>query len=81
MSLRQSPTFPTPFTAAQMRRAGSGEALVHYLSQPGATAVVCDRASVVPHLIPTGADDFERLVDGLLDASIPPEIWQRCALI
>jgi hypothetical protein len=72
-------SFPTPFTAAQMRSAGSSEALAHYLSQPGATVAVCDPTSIGPHLGPQSAADFDALADGLLDATIPPEVWQRCA--
>jgi hypothetical protein len=62
-----------------MAQAGSGAALAHYLGQPDATPAVCSRESRGPHVGPLSARDFSDLSDGLLDATIPPALWRRCA--
>ena len=73
--------FPTPFTAADMAATGSGEALVHYLRQPGATAAVCDRTSKGPRFTGSSAADFAALSGALIDGEVRSELWQRCAML
>ena len=64
--------YPRPFTAEQMAKVDSGDALVAYLDQPGATAAVCDRTSQGPHFRRSRPNDFADLVDGLVDGSVAP---------
>jgi hypothetical protein len=73
--------FPSPFTAEDMAKAGTGEALIHYLHQPGATAAVCDRTSQGPRFRRSNPDDLAELTGGLLDGSVRPELWQRCTML
>lgn len=73
--------YPSPFTAEQMARLNTGDALVAYLSQPGATAAVCDRTSQAPHFERASDDDFESLVDGLRGGAVEPDLWQRCTML
>ena len=75
------PSFPTPFTAERMANVGTGEALVHYLHQPGATAAVCDRKGRGPHLRRSSSRDFADLTRGLLNGDVAPALWQRCAML
>jgi len=64
-----------------MAAIGTGDALVHYLRQPGATAAVCDRKSDGPRFRGSSADDLGDLTDGLLDGDVRPDLWQRCTMI
>ena len=73
--------YPSPFTAQDMAAIGTGDALVHYLRQPGATAAVCDRKSDGPRFRGSSADDLEDLTGGLLDGDVRPDLWQRCTMI
>jgi hypothetical protein len=73
--------YPTPFTARDMAQAGTGEALVHYLSQPGATATACDRSAKGPRFSSRDPDELAALSAGLEDGRIPPGLWQRCAML
>ena len=72
---------PTPFTADEMAKVGTGEALVHYLHQPGATAAVCAPRSAGPHLRDARREDFADLAEALRDGAVRPELWQRCAML
>ena len=74
-------SYPSPFTARDMEKIGTGDALVHYLKQPGATAAVCDRKSNGPHFLGSSADDWSDLTTGLLGGDVRPDLWQRCAMI
>ena len=73
--------YPSPFTAQDMAAIGTGDALVHYLRQPGATAAVCDRKSDGPRFRGSSADDLGDLTGGLLDGDVRPDLWQRCIMI
>jgi hypothetical protein len=73
--------YPRPFTAEQMARFDTGDALVFYLAQPGATAAVCDRNSQGPHFRRSRSTDFAELVDSLADGSVSPDLWQRCTML
>ena len=73
--------YPRPFTAEQMARASSGDALVHYLAQSGATATACDRRSQAAHFARSAPADFKALTDGLVDGDVTPDLWQRCAML
>jgi hypothetical protein len=73
--------YPSPFTAQDMAKVGTGDALVHYLRQPGATAAVCDRKSDGPRFRGSSPDDLEDLTGGLLDGDVRPDLWQRCTMI
>ena len=64
-----------------MAAIGTGDALVHYLRQPGATAAVCDRKSEGPRFRGSSPDDLGDLNDGLLDGDVRPDLWQRCTMI
>ncbi len=72
---------PTPLTAAEMAKEGSGDALVRYLRQPGATASVCDRKGQGPRFRASSTDDFEDLAGALLGGDVRPELWQRCVML
>ncbi|HRG99377.1 MAG TPA: hypothetical protein PLR99_24190, partial [Polyangiaceae bacterium] len=74
-------SFPTPFTASDLAREGSGAALTHYLHQPGATATVCDRRAHGDGFRGESRDDFEALAGGLLSGKVAPGLWQRCAML
>ncbi|HEY6459925.1 MAG TPA: hypothetical protein VIY73_07225, partial [Polyangiaceae bacterium] len=73
--------YPSPFTASDMAAIGTGDALVHYLGQPGATAAVCDRRSDGPRFLGSRPDDWADLTGGLADARVKPELWQRCTML
>jgi hypothetical protein len=73
--------YPSPFTAQEMVKVGTGDALVHYLHQPGATAAVCDRRSDGPRFRGSSAEDFGDLAAGLLGGDVRPDLWQRCAML
>lgn len=75
------PAYKTPFTANDLAQANTGDALVHYLGQPGATATVCDRTSQGPHFRGSDDDDSVTLTKGLLRGSVRPDLWQRCAML
>jgi len=75
------PAYPSPFTAQDMAKFGTGDALVHYLRQPGATAAVCDRKNDGPRFRGSRAEDLSDLTDGLVGGEVPPDLWQRCAMI
>lgn len=75
------PTYRRPFTAEQMAKVNSADALVFYLEQPGATATVCDRTSQGPRFRRSRQNDFVDLVDGLVDGSVAPDLWQRCTML
>ncbi len=72
---------PTPMTALEMSKVGTGEALVEYLSQPDTTAAVCDRDAKGPAFRGEKPEDFAALVDALGDSAIPPGRWQRCVML
>jgi hypothetical protein len=74
-------SYPSPFTAEQMARVNSADALVHYLEQPGATATVCDRTSQGPHFRRSRSEDFAALTSALVDDDITPDLWQRCTML
>jgi hypothetical protein len=74
-------THPTPFTATDMAKEGTGAALAHYLGQPGATAATCDRKAKGPHFEGSTRDDFDQLTRALLDGDVPAALWQRCAML
>ncbi len=69
--------FELPMTSDELVRYGTGPALVAYLSQPDATATVCDTRSLGPHLFlsPVGRD---ALVGGLVEGKIAPALWRQC---
>ncbi|HEY8087304.1 MAG TPA: hypothetical protein VIF09_05655 [Polyangiaceae bacterium] len=73
--------YPSPFTARDMAAIDTGDALVHYLGQPGATAAVCDRRSDGPRFLGKRAEDWSDLAGGLVDARVKPELWQRCTML
>jgi hypothetical protein len=64
-----------------MAAIGTGDALVHYLRQPGATAAVCDRKSDGPRFLGSSAEDLADLTDGLVGGDVRPDLWQRCTMI
>jgi hypothetical protein len=74
-------SYPSPFTAQDMAAIGTGDALVHYLRQPGATAAVCDRKSDGPRFRGSSADDLADVTGGLVDGNVRPDLWQRCTMI
>lgn len=73
------PRFPRPFTATQFASVGTGPALVHYLSQPDASASVCELMNNGPHLTRFDGSTLQALVTGLVRGQIAPPLWQRCA--
>jgi hypothetical protein len=73
--------YPSPFTAQDMAKIGTGDALVHYLRQPGATAAVCDRKSDGPRFVGSRPEDFADLAGGLVGGDVRPDLWQRCAML
>jgi len=75
------PSYPTPFTADDMAKIGTGDALVHYLGQPGATAAVCHRNATKAHFHGARDEDFAALTDGLLGGDVQPALWERCTMI
>src|SRR5512140_2847029 len=72
---------PLPFTAQDMAQTGSGRALAHYLTQPDATTTVCSRTAKGPHVGAMSGDDIDDFVEGLVDETVPPAVWQQCATI
>lgn len=74
-----SARYPVPFTAAAMVQAASGDALVHYLEQPGAATSVCDRNARGPHFTPRDRGDLDDFVQGV--RSVSSDRWQRCAML
>src|SRR4051794_18756704 len=70
---------PLPFTAQQMVQTGTGRALAHYLTQPDATSEVCSRTSKGPHVGALSKDDIDQLIEGLMQGTVPPPAWQKCA--
>jgi hypothetical protein len=74
-------SYPSPFTAEEMAKDGTGDALAHYLHQPGATAAVCDRRSNGPHLGHVDPAVSAALVSGLGGGDIRPDLFRRCAML
>ncbi|HEX6839865.1 MAG TPA: hypothetical protein VF334_24990, partial [Polyangia bacterium] len=72
-------TYALPMTAAELAADGSGDALVAYLGQRDASPTVCDLGAAGPHLAGLDDDDRAALVRGLVDGTIAPEPWRRCA--
>ena len=72
------PIFKMPMTAAELSSYDSGPALVAYLSQPDATASVCDQKTRGPHVGALAAPMRESLVRGLVDGRVAPELWLQC---
>jgi hypothetical protein len=66
-------------TATDLVRHGSGHALVAYLSQPDASASVCDHDARGPHLLALDPRGATVLVDAFEDGRIPPDLFRRCA--
>jgi hypothetical protein len=65
-------------TAQDLASQGTSNALVTYLSQPDATAAVCDAKSDGPHLAPSTPDLQDALVKGFTEGKIVPALWARC---
>lgn len=72
-------TLPLPMTATQAVNHGTGEALAVYLSQQDASPSICDMLGTGPHLTTLTDDLRVSLVDGLVNGTIRPRTWQRCA--
>jgi hypothetical protein len=70
-----------PITAVDLAKDERKDALSRYLAQKGATAAVCNRASPGPQAPKGDAESFEALTDALLDGSVPPKLFQRCAML
>ena len=72
-------TLPQPMTAADVAELDSGEALVAYLRQPGASPAACDLQAKGPHVSRVDEDLATAFVGGLTDGQIDPALWRRCA--
>lgn len=70
--------YPLPMTAAELSGYGEAAALVAYLSQPAASASVCDLHAQGPHLSRLDDDTRKALDGGLRDGKIAPGLWSRC---
>src|SRR5262249_27536626 len=70
--------FPHPMRAEDLSRFPSGDALVAYLAQRGASPAVCDLRATGPHLSHYDADVRDALVQGLIDGRIEPRVWRQC---
>lgn len=65
-------------TAAELSGYSEGAALVAYLSQPGASADVCDVHAPGPHFVRIDEDSRKALTGGFRDGKIAPRLWRRC---
>jgi len=74
-----APELPRPTSASDLARHDSEAALVAYLGQRDASPAVCDPRSASPHVIHFDRDTSEALVRALLDGTLDPLIWRRCA--
>ena len=73
-------TFRLPMTAAELATFDSGPALVAYLSQPDASATVCDTRARGPHVAAWLNERMRgALVAGLRSGRVPPALWYTCA--
>ena len=74
---------PVPFTAAQLQQASArmspGRVLVHYLRQANADPAVCDLRGPSAHLARVDEGALSDLVEALMDATVRPKTFQRCA--
>jgi hypothetical protein len=71
-------TFPLPMTAGELAAYQDGQALAVYLSQPDASANVCDLGASGPHVTRVDDDLRRGLERGLTGGAIPPKLWRRC---
>ena len=70
--------YQLPMTAAELSHHGKGAALVAYLSQPTATASVCDPRAPGPHFGRVDDEVRTALSRGFNDGRIPPDLWRAC---
>ena len=73
-----SKRFELPMTAAQMAGYNDPAALSAYLSQPDASADVCDLRSTVPHLKVVDDDTRKALDRGFRSGQVSPGLWSLC---
>lgn len=71
-------TLELPMTAQELEKDGSSEALVAYLTQPDATASVCDPESHGPFLPAYLKMYRQPLVDAFVEGKLAPELFCRC---
>jgi hypothetical protein len=72
-------SLPSPMMGHDLARLDSGEALLAYLGEPGASPAVCDPRARGPHLGHFDDGVASELVAGLADGEIDPDLWRRCA--
>ena len=73
-----STQYQLPMTAAELSHHAEGAALVAYLSQPTATARVCDPRAAGPHFGKVDDEVRAALLRGFNDGKIPPDLWRAC---
>jgi hypothetical protein len=71
--------YALPMTATQAVSSNATDALIAYLSQPDASPSVCDPAAAGVHLQRYTPKLGDALVGALLDGTVPPEPFRRCA--
>jgi hypothetical protein len=67
-----------PMTAAELSAHAEGAALVAYLSQPDASASVCDLRSTGPHFPRIDEGARQALGAAFREGRIAPQLWLRC---
>ncbi len=71
--------FPLPMTAAALSHYNSAAALSVYLSQPDASATVCDLTARGPHFKALDQEVAGELVHSLVSGNVAPRLWLDCA--
>ncbi|BDG01495.1 hypothetical protein [Anaeromyxobacter oryzae] len=70
--------YPLPMTAAELSVHADGAALVAYLSQPDASAAVCDVRSPGSHFTRMDEEARAALGRGFREGKIAPRVWLPC---